>query len=228
MKKEVRKKSVAPFYLVGGLWVVYAALFPLYRLLDFLWLILLSFAVYEISRRIFKGRTVMVEMAEPKADTGDRLADEMITRGRAYLKDIRAVDEAVGDPKLTPKIERLEEVSQKIFSYIAENPRQAPEIRRFLEYYLPVVLKLLKAYDILEKQGIQGENIFQSLCKIQSVLDMVVEAFEKQLDTLFQDKALDIATDITVLEAMLAQEGLIEEGIKAGEDKKVPEIRLKL
>ena len=57
---------------------------------------------------------------------------------------------------------------------------------------------------------------------------MVVEAFEKQLDTLFQDKALDIATDITVLEAMLAQEGLIEEGIKAGEDKKVPEIRLKL
>ena len=55
MKKEVRKKSVAPFYLVGGLWVVYAALFPLYRLLDFLWLILLSFAVYEISRRILKA-----------------------------------------------------------------------------------------------------------------------------------------------------------------------------
>ena len=227
MKKEVFKKSVAPFYLVGAVWLIYAALFPLYRLLDFLWLILISLGVFEISRRLFKGKMTLVEVEEPKVATGDAKADEMIAAGKAYLKEIRAVNDAVADPELTVKISRLEEISAKIFDHVAENPRKAPDIRRFLEYYLPVALKLLKAYDTRGRQGVKGENITQSMAKIEGVMDTVVKAFEGQLDTLFQDKALDIATDITVLQSMLAQEGLID-GMKAGEPEKIPEIRLRL
>ena len=85
MKKEVFKKSVAPFYLVGAVWLIYAALFPLYRLLDFLWLILISLGVFEISRRLFKGKMTLVEVEEPKVATGDAKADEMIAAGKAYL-----------------------------------------------------------------------------------------------------------------------------------------------
>ena len=39
-------------------------------------------------------------------------------------------------------------------------------------------------------------------------MDKVVEGFEKQLDLLFQGDAMDITTDVEVLERMLAKDGL--------------------
>ena len=77
-----------------------------------------------------------------------------------------------------------------------------------MQYYLPTVLKLLDSYDTMEEQHIEGENLNASMRRIERVLDTMIPAFDKQLDTLFQDKALDISADITVLETLLAQEGL--------------------
>lgn len=59
--------------------------------------------------------------------------------------------------------------------------------------------------------GVSGENIDGTMGKIESMMDTVVRAFDKQLDALFGDEALDISTDITVLENLLAQEGLAGE-----------------
>ena len=41
-------------------------------------------------------------------------------------------------------------------------------------------------------------------------MDTTVSAYEKQLDALFANKALDIETDITVLESMMKNQGLSE------------------
>ncbi|MBQ2995232.1 MAG: hypothetical protein IJD56_07010, partial [Peptococcaceae bacterium] len=46
--------------------------------------------------------------------------------------------------------------------------------------------------------------------KVESIMDNIVTSFEKQLDSLFGAEALDISTDITVLEGMLAREGLTD------------------
>ena len=75
-------------------------------------------------------------------------------------------------------------------------------------YYLPTTLKLLKAYETLDKQGVKGENILSSMHDVEMMMDTIIAAFEKQLDNLFQEEALDISSDISVLETMLAQEGL--------------------
>ena len=47
---------------------------------------------------------------------------------------------------------------------------------------------------------------------------MVVGAFEKQLNTLYQDDMMDISTDIDVLETLLRQDGLVGSGLR--EDKR--------
>ena len=89
-----------------------------------------------------------------------------------------------------------------------EQPDKLPQIRRFLNYYLPTTLKLLNAYDRMGSAGVAGANIDGTMGKIDAMMDKVVQAFDKQLDALFADEALDISTDITVLEQMLAREGL--------------------
>ena len=112
-----------------------------------------------------------------------------------------------------------------------EPPRtpEGPQIRRFLDYYLPTTLKLLNAYDRMSGTGVSGENIDTTLAKVEGMMRTIVAAFEKQLDSLYGAEALDISTDITVLENMMAREGLVDSPLKAETDeKKETDIRLEL
>ena len=84
-----------------------------------------------------------------------------------------------------------------------------------MDYYLPTTVKLLDAYEELDRQPVQGENIRNGKQEIEKTLDTLNLAFEKLLDSLFEDTAWDVATDISVLQTMLAQEGLTEQKLKA-------------
>ena len=109
---------------------------------------------------------------------------------------------------MSDKISRLEAVSAKIFLQAEQNPDKLPQMRKFMDYYLPTALKLLETYAELQAQGIEGENITESKHRIESAMDTLVTAFEAQLDKLFQDDALDVSTDIDVMENMLRADGL--------------------
>lgn len=124
------------------------------------------------------------------------------------LSDIRAVNDAIANEKLSDQIDRIEGITAKILEYQKTRPEKAPQLHSFLSYYLPTTLKILHAYAQLEAQGVDGENITASMERIESMMDKVVEGFEKQLDMLFQGDAMDIATDVEVLEQMLSKDGL--------------------
>ena len=128
--------------------------------------------------------------------------------GFALLRQLREVNDAIPDPVMSQKISRLEEVSGKIFDYVKAHPEKLPQIRKFMSYYLPTTLKLLRSYDELSRQGVSGQNITGTMEKVEGMMATIVLAFEKQLDSLFGDQAMDISTDITVLDNMMAREGL--------------------
>lgn len=124
------------------------------------------------------------------------------------LAEIRAVNDSIPDPVMSAKIDRIEEITGKILDYQRKYPAKAGQLRNFLNYYLPTTLKILRAYAQLEEQGIEGENISAAKARIEGMMDKVVEGFEKQLDLLFQGDAMDITTDVEVLERMLDKDGL--------------------
>ncbi len=128
------------------------------------------------------------------------------------LAEIRAVNNSIADPEMSRKIDRIAEITGKILDYQRRNPGKASQLRSFLNYYLPTTLKILKAYAQMEAQGIEGQNITAAKARIEGMMDKVVEGFEKQLDRLFQDDAMDITTDVEVLERMLDKDGLSEGG----------------
>lgn len=108
----------------------------------------------------------------------------------------------------------MEMLVDKIFDRVEQNPASVGDIRKLMEYYLPTTIKLLQAYQDLDAQPVQGENIISSKKEIEKTLDTLNRAFEKLLDDLFQETAWDVSTDISVLHTMLAQEGLTEDGLK--------------
>ena len=128
-------------------------------------------------------------------------------RDRA-VSELRRLNDAIPDEKISAQIDHLEEVTGKIIDYVIAHPQKKPQISRFLDYFLPTTIKLLNAYDRMDSAGISGSNIDATKQKVEKMLDTLCAAFDKQLDALFGDEALDISTDITVMENLLAQEGL--------------------
>ena len=130
---------------------------------------------------------------------------------QAELDELRRINEDIDDVVMSEKISRLERVSDRIFDQARDNPDKLPQMRKFMDYYLPTAKKLLKTYAELEEQGIEGDNITESKTRIANAMDTLVTAFENQLDRLFQSDALDVSTDIDVMENMLRADGLAED-----------------
>ena len=171
------------------------------------------------------GEAAGAEKREPvkeQASTGNPELDKMIRDGELAIREMRRLDESITDLGISADIVRLERASAKIFEEVRAHPEKLPQIRRFMDYYLPTTLKLLNAYDRMSGTGVSGENIDTTLSRVEEILRTVAAAFEKLLDSLYGAEALDISADITVLENMLAREGLTEDPLKA-ETKKAEE-----
>ncbi len=134
---------------------------------------------------------------DPIVEEGNKALSEM---GRLYL--------SIKDPEIRAKINEIMRITDKIVQDAIADPTDIPKIKKFMTYYLPTTIKLLNAYDRMGSQGIEGENIDRTMKSINEMLDAAIVAYKKQLDSLFANQALDIETDIAVMNSMLDREGL--------------------
>lgn len=225
--KMIRRGSPAKFYITGAAALFYSANFPLYELQHYLVFLLVLIGVFFVSGKIFKGKKEFVpvepvkveekprpaaeEQSEKKSKTGIPEVDKIIDDGNVYIKKLRAANDAIPDEALSDDIDRMERASADIFRFIADHPEKASQIRKFMNYYLPTTLKLLNSYQRLSAQSVKGENITSTMFNIAGMMHTVADAFEKQLDSLFTDEAMDVSADISVFETLLKQEGFVEE-----------------
>ena len=134
---------------------------------------------------------------DPIVEEGNRALSEM---GRLYM--------SIKEPEVKGKINELMRITDKITQDAIADPSDVPQIKKFMNYYLPTTIKLLNAYDRMSAQGIEGENLDKTMKSIDAMLDDAIAAYKKMLDSLFANQALDIETDIQVMNTMLAREGL--------------------
>ena len=208
MKKIVHKSAI-PLYAAAVTWLLYALLFPLYRLPHFL-LAAAAAAVVGIVARLFCRDTVEEVPEEPET-TGNEELDKMIADSKKAIAEMKRLDDNIADPTISAQIVRLQQLTGKIFAQVEQNPEKLPQIRKFMNYYLPTTLKILNAYDRMGEQGVSGENITSTMQKVEGMMSTIITAFEKQLDSLFGSEAMDISTDMVVLENMMAREGLTDD-----------------
>ena len=86
-----------------------------------------------------------------------------------------------------------------------------PQMRKFMNYYLPTTIKLVGAYEEFDSMSVQGEDIREAKEEIEKTLDTINKAFGELLNKLFRETAYDVTADAQVLQAMLAREGLAVE-----------------
>lgn len=217
-KHNRKKKKVAPVYTFAGVWLAAACFLPLYRL----WALLLTlglagFSAYLVGKHAGKKEREAaqaeekqpepVKTAAPQKSYGPEI-DPILQEGNRALGEMGRIYMSVQDVEVRKKINELMRITDKITQDAIHDPDDIPQIKKFMNYYLPTTIKLLNAYDRMSAQGIEGENLDKSMKSINEMLDQAIEAYKKRLDSLFENQALDIETDIEVMNQMLAREGL--------------------
>ncbi len=158
----------------------------------------------ELRRQEADSRIQLEENMDPQAQ-------DVLKKGNEFLTKIRRSNDAIPGAEVSAKISRMELIVQKIFERAGEHPEVIPDLRKMMDYYLPMTVKLLDAYEDMDRQPIQGENISAAKREIEDTIDTLDVAFEKLLDSIFRDTAWDVSADISVLHTILAQEGLTED-----------------
>lgn len=223
-RRNKRRRSVGFIYGFAVTWLVMAAFLPMYKL----WAVITALcASILVSSVIASASGKKAQAEEEKAAAEQREKEKQETEkaaaaGTSYSPEVsailaegnRALSEmgrlymSIKDPEVRRKINEIMRITDKIAQDAISDPSDIPQIKKFMNYYLPTTIKLLNAYDRMSAQGIEGENLDKSMKSINDMLDTAIEAYKKRLDSLFANQALDIETDIQVMNTMLAREGL--------------------
>ncbi len=170
---------------------------------------------YDARAQVEKMRKEEEEAKEREA-RGERDPElvKTLKQGEDYIRQIKSANDAIPGEEISKKLERLEQVSAQIFTAVDRHPEKLPEIRKFMDYYMPTTLKMVNSYHEFDMQPVQGENIVKAKREIEDTLDMINMAFENLSDRLYEADTMDVKADISVLKTMLAQEGLKEKDFK--------------
>ena len=224
MKDQKKRKGRKAGIIAAGVTVVlYAMLFPLYRIADFVICGLLALLAGKVIGAMGEGLDLTThnkqdQKAQPKPVeelplSGNGEADAVIAKGQEMLHTIRAENDAITDEVLSGQMDELERLCVQIFTTVAEKPQKAPQIRKFMNYYLPTTLKMLASYRTMNDRGVSVTDMTEARATTIRGMGMVLTACQKQLDNLYKDTMLDVSTDIDVLEQMLKRDGYTDGGL---------------
>lgn len=203
--EEKRTRPVLPIYLAALVWPVGALLLPAYRLSNLLIIAGFSLAAYGLGTKFCPTRVIRKQV--PYA-TGSEDVDTMLSGISANLDKLHALNDAIPDPELSAAMTRMEKAGRSIAAAVEQTPDKARSIDRFARYYLPEVIKLMTTYANMEKNGVKGGNADQILTELRRNAATTAKAFENQLDALYSAEAMDISTDIEVLDGILKSQNL--------------------
>lgn len=205
--KTKRIPSAIPIYLAALVWLLVGLFAPrmLLKLGTLLATAALSLSAYVLGTIVFKGKTVEVRA---KADTGNAEVDRQIEEGRASLERLAVLQKSLAQTPCAQPLERMLRSGDAILSTLEEDVSRFSVVRRFMNYYLPTLSKIMANYVLLNDSPAKGENIRAAMQSVENSLGMIADAFDKQLDSLYRDQAFDMDAEVTVLETVLKSEGL--------------------
>lgn len=232
MYNRRRRRRSGSIYSFIVTWLVLSMFFPMYELTSILTTLGLGLGVAFLFGRAAGKHDAQQEQAKTEAQQAARKTvdttvrkvgekaqqpakksygpevDPIVEEGNKALSEMGRLYMSIKDPEVRVKINEIMRITDKIVQDAIADPSDIPKIKKFMNYYLPTTIKLLNAYDRMDSQGIEGENIDKTMKNINEMLDAAIAAYKKQLDSLFANQALDIETDIAVMNAMLDREGL--------------------
>jgi 5-bromo-4-chloroindolyl phosphate hydrolysis protein len=113
---------------------------------------------------------------------------------------------AIGKPTVRDEVVGLCGTADQIIAELAAQPRKLDAARGFLTYYLDAAQRIVEGYVSLARRGGSASEINQTLARAEASLKIVQEAFDRQLAAVLEDRAMDLDSEIELLERTVRSE----------------------
>ena len=209
--KTVTTKSPTPIYLGAGTFFILSLILPMYKLSMIMIGLALSLLVVFIAGKmnLFPDRIETITVEEPEFFATKEI-EEIVLSGRKMKEQMSLLNDKIQDEEVSASIAQIESTHQAILEAVQRHPETAQILRKYMKYYVPSLLELLNHYNDLEHQQLDGQQAEKGRQRIKSLLTTAETAFKKQLDSLLDQKVMDITVESKVLEDLMKQEGLLE------------------
>ena len=206
----IKKNSVIPIYGTATVWCLYCLIFPLSGVLSFIILAAVGAGCYAVLSMLFPAKPDSIEVTPENQSTGDEKVDTLLADGDKSLNEMKKLRDSITDETIHTKADHLINITDQIFRKLRNEPNVYTQVKRFADFFLPTSVKLLNTYSQIDQSDSSGENIKNTMERIDSALDMTLSSYKKFYDSLYENMALDIETDIEVLETMFKKDGILE------------------
>ena len=176
---------------------------------------MLTDKVYEQYKLAEQGRFLRqqeeLEKQKLESDPVQKELMQLTEDGNRYIKEVRRLNDEILGEDISSQLDKIEEILTSIFEIVKRKPGKRTELRKLMQYYLPMTIKVVTSYRDFENERVSSRQLEESKKEIRETLDKVIAAFEALREKIFQEEVLDVSTDLDVLEAMMSQEGLIKD-----------------
>jgi len=198
------KKSYIASALLGGAFFAV----PYLALSAPIWASALSaVAAYGAGMLIFKEKEQGITLSY-----GTDNLYEVLKQAKENTAKIREISRQIESVNMVNNIKEICSISDKIIDTISKKPEKVKQASNFLNYYLPVTIKMLTRYDEIENQRLTTKDSEKFMKSIQDMVQKIKVAFQNQLEHLYQPEMIDTDAEIKVFESMLKMDGFIDDG----------------
>ena len=146
-----------------------------------------------------------------KSSITSKVNAEELKEAKRLTNELAQLAKQVKDKKLIANINEIAKISENILKTIEEKPEKKHQANNFLNYYLPVTIKILKRYDEIEDQNINTPQTTKFMKSIENMIEKIKTAFTTQLSNMYQTDMIDTDAEIRVFESMLKADGFLTE-----------------
>lgn len=143
----------------------------------------------------------------------------LLIKSGQYVKELKRIAKLIGDNNIRNYVNDIASISEKITNRLSKTPEKINGATNFLNYYLPITLKILKKYEEIENENLSSREVKNFKERITNLLSDIKKAFDIQLNNLYTTDMVDIDAEMKVFEKVLKSDGLLGETIKKDSDK---------
>ena len=210
MSKEMTSKEQIkvlpaglPFIAAGAVWFVLALILPIYKL----YAIILTAAI-AAAAFIFLTAKRRQQLAKlPPAPPVKVRVEEMSKKIDLCRETLLNQQKQIKNTAVSSSVGSIAGTMDLIADELERDPKDRNKVRKLANHYTSMITGLVDKYIQLESQSTEGENIRNSMERIEEGLSGADEALKRILDDMFSDDAMEVSADITVLEQLLKTEG---------------------
>lgn len=135
-----------------------------------------------------------------------------VSKATEFIHSLKQMNQRIIDPNITKELDKTVELLQKIEIYEMKNSEATHKLNKLYDYYLPILLTILKKYDDLSYISTRSNEFIVCKSRLEKTISLINEALLTINEQISQGDFLDISTDITTLQSLLKKDGLVKEG----------------